>query len=230
MVPEPPPVPFVAPRRFVTSPHELVRQHTPQLEKQSPKKINISKYSRNSNKSEVTKRIFNMRKKMLEEKHENIGLSEKIRQLLSSKKSCKGKASLHQDEETLEHQNVDDYGLLDKNQSFEVDQSIEEEPIENVEPVESITSEKQSISEHQLSSTDTEVLLSNVSNNNFVSNSPNEWKKNNPLSSLPSSAIGRSSPLNVKSYSNDDRRSLLQSEKFGSSYSSESKEADKKVN
>lgn len=84
ITPAPPPVPFVATRKFVVSPHEIVR-HTPQLEKQSPKKMNICKYSRNSNKNQVAKQILNMKKDMKKEKNENTMLSEKLRQLLSSK-------------------------------------------------------------------------------------------------------------------------------------------------
>lgn len=82
----PPPVPFSAPEKLVISSQDLVRQHTPQLEKQSPKKINIYTYSRKSNKNQVTKRIFDMKKKMQEEKDKKTGLSEKLRQLLSNKK------------------------------------------------------------------------------------------------------------------------------------------------
>jgi len=38
---------------------------------------------------------------------------------------------LHKDEETLDHQNVDDDSLLDRNQSIEVGQNTEEELVEN---------------------------------------------------------------------------------------------------
>jgi len=225
-IPVPPPVPFIASRKSVVSPHDLVRQHTPQLEKQSPKKINICKSSRNDKKNQVTKRIFNIREKMQEEKNENTVLSGKLRQLLSSKelqKPCKSKTFLHQDKEIPEHQNVDNCDLLDENQNFGVDQSFEEF-VDDIE----LTSEKQIVFEHCPSSTDIKVLSSSSSEKNLVSKSLNELKRINPLPSLPFSVVTTSSSFNAKSHSNDN--SLLQSEKSGSSCSCESKKAGKEVN
>jgi len=224
-VPVPPPVPFVTSRKSVVSPHDLVRQHIPQLKKQSPKKINICKSSQNDKKNQVTKRIFNIRKKMQEEKNENTVLSEKLRQLLSSKelqKSCKSNTSLHQDKKIPEHQNVDNCDLLDENQNFGVDQSFEEF-VDDIE----LTSEKQIVFEHCPSSTGIKVLLFSSSEKNLVFNSLSKLKRFNPLLSLPFSAA-TSSSFNAKSHSNDN--SLLQPEKSGSSCSCESKKAGKEVN
>lgn len=168
-VPAPPPVPFVRPGRFVVSPHEIVRQkqHTPQLEKQSTKKTIVCKSSQKSHGKQVAKRIFNnMREKMQKEKDKKIMLGEKLCQRLRSnklQKLCKDKASLYQDEETLDEQNVDD-DLLDRNQSIEVGQNTEEEIVENL--IESTIPLKQ-ISEHQPSSTDTEVLLASLPKKNL---------------------------------------------------------------
>lgn len=223
-VPAPPPVPFVASRKCVVSPHELVRLNTSQLEKQSPKKINVYKHSRNSNKNQVTERIFNMRKKIQKEKDENTVLSEKLRQLLSTKKlqkSWKDKASLHQNEEALKHQNVDDYSLLNETQISGMDQNFEDKLDKNV--IESTTSDKSIVSEH-CTSTNSKVLSSS-SEKDFVCNSPNELKRSNPSPSLLSSAVDRNSPFNVRSNDN----CLFHSEKSGSN-SSQSKEAGKKVN
>ncbi|XP_036148772.1 uncharacterized protein LOC118647630 isoform X1 [Monomorium pharaonis] len=206
-IPAPPPVSFVMPRR---SPHELVRQQTLELEKQPLKKININKISENEN--QVTKRIFNMKKKIQEEKAENTTLSEKLRQLLSNKKlqkSCKDKPTLYQDEKTLEHQNVDDFDL-DKIENFE-NQNFEKENITSTIP------EKQIVSEYCPSSTDTKILSPSSSEKDFVYNSPSEeLKRNSSLSHLSSSAVGRGS-FNVKSHSNDNY--LYQSEKSESSSS-----------
>lgn len=130
----PPCVPLVTSKRFVVSPHKIVRQnqHTPQIEKQLVKKINL-KSSRNNNRNQVAKRIFNNMKKMQEEEKKSQCVK-KLGQSLQNKlqKTYKSKLSLHQNEETLEEQNIDDDGLLDQNVTTEVEHSTDEKVVGNI--------------------------------------------------------------------------------------------------
>ncbi|XP_025995988.2 uncharacterized protein LOC105204285 [Solenopsis invicta] len=134
---------------------------------------------------------MNMREKMQEEKNENTVLSEKLRQLLSNtniRKPCK--TSLHQNNETSDHKNVNDCDLLE-NQNFGVHQNFEKF-IENSQ----LTSKKEIVSEHCPSSID--KLLSPSSSEK--SNSSSELKRStNPLQSLPFSAAGISSSFKNES-------------------------------
>lgn len=52
---------------------------------------------------------------------------------------------MYRDEETLDHQNVDDDSLLDRNQSIEIEQNTEEELVENF--IESTTPKVSSITD-----------------------------------------------------------------------------------
>lgn len=58
----------------------------------------------------------------------------KLGQSLQNKlqKTYKSKISLHQNEETLEEQNIDDNGLLDQNVNTEVEHSTDEKVVGNI--------------------------------------------------------------------------------------------------
>lgn len=168
-----------------------------------------------------------MREKMQKENDKKIALSKKLCQLPSTKlkKPCKDKASLYEDKEMFDQQNVDDDSLLDRSQSIEVGENTEEELVENV--YES-TSPVKNIPEQRSSSTDTEVLASS-SKKDFVFNVSSELKKSKPLPSLLCPAVGESSSYD-KSHAND--HCLFQSgtsEKSGSSCASQSKKTGKRV-
>ncbi|XP_071582375.1 uncharacterized protein [Temnothorax nylanderi] len=225
-VPTPPPVPLVKSKRFLTSPHKLVRQkqHSPQLEKQSTYKTIVCKSSGKSDGKQVVKRIFNMREKMQKEKEKENALSKKICLLRSKKlqKPCKDKASLYEDTEMFDQENVDDDSSLDRSPSIEVGQNTEEELVENLNesiPLKNIP--------EQRFSTDTEVSAS--SSKDFVFNS-SELMKSKPLPSLPCPAVGESSSFSDKSHANNHCSFRSEtSEKSGSSCASQSKKSGKRV-